>query len=114
MLTRTWLHRSGYDTVEARDGDEALAVCRRVCPDLILLDVDMPVRNGFQVLDELRRDAACQHIPVIMLTAHAKDEALFREWATDADAFIAKPFDPRGLVQTVGRILEGREALAEA
>lgn len=113
MLTRTWLHRSGYDTLEARDGDEALALCRSARPDLILLDVDMPARNGFQVLDELRRDSACQHIPVVMLTAHAKDETLFREWATDADAFMAKPFDPRNLMNTVERILQGRAALAE-
>lgn len=106
MLTTKWLEREGYEVAAAGDGEAALDLCRRLRPDLLLLDVEMPGRNGFQVLDELRQDRSCCDIPIVMLTAHAKDSVLFAEWATEADAFLTKPFDPRGLVETVARILK--------
>lgn len=104
-LMRFHLERAGFDVIAVADGAQALEQCEADIPDLILLDVEMPEMNGFQVLDRLRRDAATRHIPVIMLTAHAKDAPLFAEWAESADLFMTKPFAPAELVFEVKRIL---------
>lgn len=104
-LMRFHLERAGFDVIAVADGAQALAQCEADIPDLILLDVEMPEMNGFQVLDRLRRDAATRHVPVIMLTAHAKDAPLFAEWAESADLFMTKPFAPAELVFEVKRIL---------
>jgi CheY-like chemotaxis protein len=104
-LMRFHLERAGCDVIAASDGVEALARCEADDPDLIMLDVDMPGLNGFQVLDRLRSSESTRHIPVIMLTAHAKDAPLFAEWAESADLFMTKPFTPNTLVSEVQRIL---------
>jgi CheY-like chemotaxis protein len=103
-LTRLCLERANYSVIASPDGLDALARIQAEHPDLVLLDVDMPGLNGFQVLDALRRDPATSHIPVIMLTAHAKDSSLFDEWATSCDAFMTKPFSPQQLVTAVQEV----------
>jgi CheY-like chemotaxis protein len=104
-LAQLCLERANYQVRAARDGKEALECIRSEKPDLVLLDVEMPVMNGFQVLDQLRRDEATRHIPVIMLTAHAKDSGLFEEWATARDEFMTKPFSPNQLLAIVQKVL---------
>lgn len=105
-LTKLCLERANYAVLTCSNGKDALESVQAHLPDLVLLDVDMPGLNGFQVLDALRRDPATSEIPVIMLTAHAKDSGLFEEWATSADAFMTKPFSPQQLVQAVKEVLE--------
>lgn len=94
-----------YEMVEARDGDEALEVTRRVRPDLILLDMMMSGRSGLEVLEELRADPELAAIPVVMLTA--RTQAADREAAERAGAtrFLAKPFSPLELMRTVEELL---------
>ncbi len=104
-LTTLCLERARYAVIACSNGKDALDSIRVHLPDLVLLDVDMPGMNGFQVLDALRKDPATIAIPVIMLTAHAKDSGLFEEWATSADAFMTKPFSPQQLVQAVKEVL---------
>ena len=104
-LMRLHLERAGCEVIAVGDGAQALARCDAELPDLIFLDVEMPGLNGFQVLDRLRSSDATRHIPVIMLTAHAKDAPLFAEWAEKADLFMTKPFTPATLVAEVRRIL---------
>jgi CheY-like chemotaxis protein len=101
-LTTMALEKNGYDVVSARNGAEALSLLSDSRPDLILLDVEMPEMNGFQVLDRLRQDPETARIPVVMLTAHAKDAGLFSTWQQDRDQFMTKPFSPPALVKTVG------------
>jgi CheY-like chemotaxis protein len=103
-LTQLCLERAGCRVIAARDGREALTKIETDHPDLILLDVDMPGINGFQVLDRVRKNPATCAIPVIMLTAHAKDSGLFDEWAGHADVFMTKPFSPEELIATVKRV----------
>jgi len=81
-----------------RDGEEALAYLRRkgkyenaTVPGMILLDINMPKRNGFEVLREIKADPALQHIPVVMLTTSEREEDIVRSYATGACSFIAKP-----------------------
>lgn len=104
-LMRLHLERAGCDVIAVGDGVQALARCEADMPDLIMLDVDMPGLNGFQVLDKLRTNDVTRGIPVIMLTAHAKDEPLFAEWAESADLFMTKPFTPGTMLAEVKRIL---------
>jgi CheY-like chemotaxis protein len=100
-LVRATLEPSGYEIVEARDGDEAIARARELKPDLILLDMMMPGQSGLEVLGELRGDPDLTAIPVIMLTA--RTQAADREAAAEAgvNRFVAKPFSPLELLAIV-------------
>ncbi len=104
-LTQICLERANYQVMAARDGLEALQCIEASKPDLVLLDIEMPIMNGFQVLDRLRSSVETRDIPIIMLTAHAKDSGLFAEWATSEDEFMTKPFSPQQLLATVQRVL---------
>ena len=107
-LMRAALDPLGCEIVEARDGDEALALAQSRGPDLIVLDMMMPGRTGLEVLAELRRDAEYADTPVIVLTARA--QASDREAAAlvGASRFITKPFSPRELCASVEQLLNGR------
>ncbi len=104
-LMELTLSRAGMEVSSAWNGQEALQCISQRRPDAIILDVEMPGMNGFQVLDILRADPLTAEIPVLMLTAHAKDSALFEEWAKPADAFLTKPFSPAQLIAEVRRAL---------
>jgi CheY-like chemotaxis protein len=107
MLITATLEGSGYDIVEAKDGDESLELARGARPDLILLDMMMPGRSGLQVLEELRQEPGMAQTPVIMVTARA--QARDREAAVRAGAtqFVTKPFSPRKLAGVVEELLDG-------
>lgn len=97
-----------YRLVEARDGEESVALARSEQPDLIVLDMMMPGKTGLEVLTELRRDDALGATPVIMLTARA--QASDREAAVEAgvDRFLSKPFSPLELARLVEELLVER------
>jgi DNA-binding response OmpR family regulator len=103
------LKREGYTVVIARDGEEALQVIRRERPDLVLLDVMMPKKTGFEVCQEVRADDTLQTIKILMLTAKGRDTDVAKGTALGADAYMTKPFATRDLVQKVAQML-GREA----
>lgn len=107
-LVRGALSMSDYELAEARDGDESLEVAREFEPDLIVLDLMMPGRTGFEVLEELRTDARFAETPVVLLTA--RTQAADREAADSAgaDRFLPKPFSPLELVSIVEELLERR------
>jgi len=84
----------------ARSGDEALAYLRgggKSSPLLILLDINMPKRSGFEVLEEIKGDPALKHVPVVMFTTSWRDEDVTRAYAAGACSFITKPADFLGL-----------------
>jgi CheY-like chemotaxis protein len=95
-----------YEFAEADDGEESLAVARRLRPDLVILDVMMPRRNGLEVLTEIRNDEALSSTPVIVLTAQpeTRDEALEK----GADRVIEKPFVPDDISSAVEEVLSAR------
>lgn len=101
------LRTADYELHEARDGDESLELARELEPDLIVLDMMMPGRTGFQVLEELRVEERFRDTPVIMLTARA--QASDRLAAADAgvSVFVPKPFSPLELSALVGQLLDG-------
>ncbi len=104
-LVRLNLARAGYQTVEAADGLAALRQARAHRPDLIVLDVMMPGRDGLRVCEELRQDEFLQKVPVIMLTARGMAADRIAGLEKGADDYIAKPFSPKELILRVQAIL---------
>lgn len=87
------LEMSGYQVITAENGIQAEAVAVDELPDLIVLDVMMPGRTGYEVLTTLRADERTSAIPVVMLTAMTNDEDVWAGWAAGADYYMTKPFD---------------------
>jgi CheY-like chemotaxis protein len=96
-----------YQFAEADDGEESLEMARRLRPDLVILDMMMPRRNGLEVLAELRRDTRLAQTAVIVLTAQpaTRDEALRK----GADLVMVKPFEPHQITAAVEEVLAARE-----
>ena len=103
-LVQVNLERQGYEVVTANDGKEALQKVEEENPDLVVLDVMMPYMDGFEVLQNLRRNPATREIPVIMLTAKAQDADVFKGWQSGVDCYLTKPFNPMELISFVKRI----------
>ncbi len=101
-LVRLYLEQAGYVVVEARDGQEALAQHDRVDPDLIVLDLMLPVMDGMEVTREVRRRG---ETPILMLTARGEDIDRIVGLEVGADDYLTKPFNPRELVARVKAIL---------
>jgi two-component system alkaline phosphatase synthesis response regulator PhoP len=102
------LKREGYQVTVARDGQEALDAVGRECPDLLLLDVMMPRKNGFEVCQALRADERFAALKILMLTAKGRDTDVAKGQALGADAYMTKPFATRELVQKIADLLEGK------
>jgi two-component system alkaline phosphatase synthesis response regulator PhoP len=100
LLVRIILGNS-YDVLEASNGDEALIKAREEKPDLILLDIMMPGKDGFTTCNELKSSKSTRSIPVVMLTAlqHKLDEKL--ALSLNADGYIRKPFTSRDILNTL-------------
>ncbi len=99
------MKREGYDVLVAHDGQEALDVLRRERPRLVLLDVMMPKKSGFEVCQELRADEAIKDTLVLMLTAKGRDTDIAKGLGVGANAYMTKPFSTRELTQKVSELL---------
>ena len=108
-LVQVNLERQGYEVVTAFDGKEALEKVESENPDLIVLDVMMPYMDGFEVLQNLKKNQSTRDIPVIMLTAKAQDADVFRGWQSGVDCYLTKPFNPMELIAFVRRIFKSLE-----
>ncbi|MYE06903.1 MAG: response regulator transcription factor [Chloroflexi bacterium] len=105
-LCSLYLEREGFAVITADDGDSALAVAREQTPDLIVLDLMLPKKSGFEVTRELRADSgAIRHVPILMLTARSEDVDRIVGLELGADDYLGKPFHPRELTARVKAIL---------
>ena len=95
----------GYTVLVARDGQEALDTIAREQPALVLLDVMMPHKTGFEVCQAVRADEALQGTKILMLTAKGRETDLAKGLALGANAYMTKPFSTRELVQKVAELL---------
>ncbi|HSM20808.1 MAG TPA: response regulator [Rubrivivax sp.] len=100
------MKREGYEVFVARDGQEALDTLRREHPRLLLLDVMMPRKTGFEVCQEVRNDDGIRSTLILMLTAKGRETDVVKGMALGADAYMTKPFSTRELVQKVRSMLE--------
>lgn len=99
------LGKAGYDVRIASDGDEALRLVESFLPHVLLLDVMMPVHDGFEVCRRIRRNSSLQAVRIVMLTARGLDEERDAGLAIGADAYVTKPFSTKELLATVGELL---------
>jgi len=99
------MKREGHEVLVARDGDEALTLARSARPALVLLDVMMPGKSGFEVCQALRADAATAAIKVLMLTAKGRDTDVAQGLGVGADAYMTKPFSTKELAAKVRELL---------
>jgi DNA-binding response OmpR family regulator len=106
--------REGFEVHLARDGQEALDMLRRERPRLVLLDVMMPRKTGFEVCQELRADEAIKDTLVLMLTAKGRDTDVAKGLGVGADAYVTKPFSTKELVQKVRAMLAAPAAPGSA
>ncbi|MEO5676239.1 MAG: response regulator [Usitatibacter sp.] len=97
--------RSGYEVAVARDGEEALALVETFMPDLVLLDVMMPQRSGYEVCQRMRSRADWGHIRIVMLSAKGREAEVSRGLSVGADAYVTKPFSNRELIARVAELL---------
>jgi DNA-binding response OmpR family regulator len=99
------MEQSGYEIRTVADGEEALRVAREFRPDLLLLDIMLPLRNGFEVCQLIREAPDLASMKIVMLTAKGRDTEVAKGLALGADAYITKPFATRELVDTIKRLL---------
>ena len=105
-LLRLSLERVGHEVILAEDGLRGVAMAQRQRPDVIVLDLMMPVMDGYGVLDALGKDARTAAMPVLVLTAKAIPEEEARVTVAGAKRFLTKPFDPDDLAGELERLLQ--------
>lgn len=100
------LSPKGHSMIEAADGDEAESKANTVKPDLIILDVVMPKKNGFEVCRAIKQNPATASIPIIMLTSKNQDSDRFWGMKQGASEYITKPFNEDILIQVVSKYVK--------
>ena len=104
-LVRAYLEQSGYEVLVAYDGEMALHILRREHPDLVLLDLMLPERDGWDVTRVVRSDVSLAAMPIIMLTARVEDHDKIVGLELGADDYVSKPFNPSEIVARVRAVL---------
>ena len=102
----TLLADRGYEILEAPDGEQAYQMAGEVKPDLMLLDLIMPFRDGFDVLQDLKREEITSHIPIIIMSVKNREEEIVKGFNLGAEDYVVKPFNSLELVSRVKKILE--------
>ena len=102
------LSRSGYEVVEAVDGQEALELATEHTPDVMVLDVMMPRLDGYELTRRIREQDSLRSVPVILLTARSQETDVSRGFDVGADDYLKKPFNPDELVARVRAVLGRR------
>ncbi|HJR06003.1 MAG TPA: response regulator [Pyrinomonadaceae bacterium] len=109
-LMRLMLESAGYSVRETRDGRECVAAARAELPDIVLIDLSMPVLNGWETLETLRADERTRSLHCIAVTAFAADQDRQRALEAGFDAYLAKPYRSKDLLDLVEAILSRRRS----
>ena len=104
------LTERGYEVLVAEDGEHAIATATTAQPDLIVSDLVMPYRDGYEVLRAVRTDERLKNIPVLILSMRDHEEDIVRGFEQGADEYIVKPFNAREFIARVRKLLEPRRA----
>ncbi len=107
ILFRDLLQVSGYSTIEVTDGKQGVELAKASKPDLILMDVQMPVMDGIEATQTLKADATTGNIPIIALTSYAMKGDKERMLEAGCDGYLAKPIDIKELLKEVAEYLSG-------
>ena len=102
------LTSSGFDVAEARNGREAVDHGSALVPDVVLMDLSLPIVDGWEATRQLKADSRTAHIPIVALTSHDGSGELERATSAGCDWFVPKPCPPQDLIDEVRRILSRR------
>lgn len=105
-LLRMLLASDGHEVVEAADGEAALERAQEERPDLVIMDLQLPKLDGFEVTRRLKADTRLRDVPVLAVSAYAMASDRERGLAAGCDAYLSKPIDTRGLLRTVREMLQ--------
>lgn len=105
VVYATILQHHGYRVCEATNGQDAVRLAHEAHPDAILMDISIPIMDGWQATELLKQDPATAHIPIIALTAHALSADRDRARAVGCDGYLAKPCEPRRVLAEVARLI---------
>jgi RNA polymerase sigma factor (sigma-70 family) len=108
ILVSRILGRAGWTVRTASTGEEGLAALRQERPTLLLLDINLPDTDGYRICEQLRADPAFADLPVLMLTVRRRPEEWLKGFSCGANDYLAKPFDPKGLIERVENGLSGQ------
>lgn len=100
------LTRGGYDVSVATNGEDALALLESYVPDVLLLDVMMPVKSGYEVCQRIRERAEWSHIKIVMLTAKGREAEVNKGVSLGADLYITKPFSTQELIDRINGLFD--------
>ena len=105
QILRDLLTNADYEIVEAENGEEALAAVAKRRPDLILMDIQIPIIDGYEVTRRIKADPSLRSIPIIAVTSHALAEGEGKARDAGCDDFVAKPYSPRQLLAKIRQYL---------
>jgi len=100
-ILRDLLTNAGYEIIEVENGEEALPVAARERPDLILMDIQLPLLDGYEATRRIKADPALRAIPIIAITSYALGGDESKARAAGCDAYVAKPYSPRALLAKI-------------
>lgn len=105
FILRFLLERNGFQVDHAPDGREAMARLDRDPPDIVILDIMLPYHDGLEIVEALRNRPSWQAVPVLMLTAKAREADIVRALELGADDYVTKPFQPEEVLARIRRLL---------
>ncbi|MDQ7825748.1 MAG: response regulator [Candidatus Eremiobacteraeota bacterium] len=103
------LEKSGYEVVQARDGNEGIRLASQVIPDMILLDIQLPGMDGYEVAQALRADPALAEIPIVAVTSYAMVGDRERALEAGCSGYVEKPINPDTFIADIEKYLHGAE-----
>jgi len=109
-LLKDLLEVNGHEVLEATRGDDALVLAGMELPDIILMDIQLPDMDGYEITAILKKSDATRNIPIVALTAHAMEGDREKSLARGCDAYFSKPINTRTFVSDIEAVFEGRKA----
>ena len=101
IILRDLLSDAGYEVIEVDDGEKALSAAAAHHPDVILMDIQLPLLDGYEATRRIKADPALRRIPIIVVTSYALSDDETKARAAGCDAYVAKPFSPRALLAKI-------------
>jgi CheY-like chemotaxis protein len=105
LLLKQWLEGLGYAVLEATNGQEAVDIADRECPDLILMDLDLPILDGIAATQRIRQKPQLERVPIVAVTAYPMSYSHVKAFAKGCDEYMRKPIDISELERVVSRYL---------
>jgi two-component system cell cycle response regulator DivK len=113
QILRDLLANAGYDMIEAEDGQQAIVAAAEHRPDLILMDIQLPMLDGYEATRRIKADPALNKIPIIVVTSYALSGDEEKARAAGCDAYVAKPYSPRALLAKIREYVPWRRAVRQ-